>query len=117
MHFCCNHWCAICRLFHHLRGLIMFFIFDCNGDIVGNPKGYKTHKGAATQCNIDKRCHTKIMCILMNRFYALNEIDQTKTRIYSIRWVDQPKPKSLLDTMFNSPTEYLKNHFQIVHIK
>jgi hypothetical protein len=57
------------------------------------------------------------MCILMNRFYAQKEIDQTKTRIFSIRWVDQPKPKSLLDTMFNSPTEYLKNHFQIVHIK
>jgi hypothetical protein len=99
----------------------MFFIFDCNGDIVGNPKGYKTHKGAATQCNIDKRCHTKIMCILMNRFYALNEIDQTKTRIFSIRWVDgwveSEKPKSLLDAMFNNPIEYLKNHFQIVHIK
>lgn len=66
----------------------MFFIFDCNNDIVGNPKGYKTHKGASTQCNIDKRCHTKIMCILMNRFYSLNAIDQTKTRIFSIRWID-----------------------------
>ena len=95
----------------------MFFIFDCNGDIVGNPKGYKTHKGAATQCNIDKRCHTKIMCILMNRFYEQNQVDQSKTRIYSIRWVDQPKPKSLLDTMFNNPTEYLRNHLQVIHIK
>jgi hypothetical protein len=23
-----------------------FFIFDCNGDIVGNPKGYRTIRGA-----------------------------------------------------------------------
>jgi hypothetical protein len=98
-------------------GVNMFFIFDCNGDIVGNPKGYKTHKGASTQCNIDKRCHTKIMCILMNRFYEQKAIDQTKTRIFSIRWVDQPKPKSLLDAMFNNPIEYLKNHFQVIHIK
>lgn len=70
----------------------MFFIFDCNNDIVGNPKGYKTHRGAMTQCNIDKRCHTKIMCILMNRFYEQSAIDQKKTRIFSIRWVDRQTP-------------------------
>jgi len=70
----------------------MFFIFDCNDNIVGNPKGYKTHRGASTQCNIDKRCHTKIMCILINRFYEQKAIDQTKTRIFSIRWVDQQNP-------------------------
>lgn len=98
-------------------GLDMFFIFDCHNQIVGNPKGYKTYKGALTQCNIDKRCHTKIMCILMNRFYEQQEVDQKQTRIFSIRWVDQPKPKSLLDAMFNNPTEYLRNHFQVIHIK
>ena len=26
-----------------------FFIFDCNGDIVGNPKGYRTMRGALRQ--------------------------------------------------------------------
>jgi hypothetical protein len=26
-----------------------FFIFDCNGDIVGNPKGYRTIRGAIQQ--------------------------------------------------------------------
>ena len=26
-----------------------FFIFDCNGRIVGNPKGYRTIKGAIQQ--------------------------------------------------------------------
>lgn len=40
----------------------MFYIFDCNNDIVGNPKGYKTHRGA--------------------------QMTGEKSRIYSIRWVD-----------------------------
>jgi hypothetical protein len=26
-----------------------FFIRDCNGQIVGNPKGYETHRGAQAQ--------------------------------------------------------------------
>ena len=30
-----------------------FFIFDCRGNIVGNPKGYATHKSASIQCNED----------------------------------------------------------------
>ena len=28
-----------------------FFIFDCNGDIVGNPNGYKTMSAALSQQN------------------------------------------------------------------
>ena len=28
-----------------------FFIRDCNGDIVGNPKGYRTMRGAMQQQN------------------------------------------------------------------
>lgn len=28
-----------------------FFIFDCEGNIVGNPKGYRTMKGAQRQQN------------------------------------------------------------------
>lgn len=31
-----------------------FFIFDFEGRIVGNPKGYATHKGAAIQANSTK---------------------------------------------------------------
>jgi hypothetical protein len=104
-------------LFHHLWGLIMFFIFDCNGEIVGNPKGYKTHKGAQAQCNLDRMNETKIMKLLWDRFHAKAQMTDIKTRIYSIRWVDQPKPKSLLDTMFDNPTEYMRNHFQVIHIK
>ena len=29
----------------------MFFIYDCNGAIVGNPKGYPTFKGAHIQAH------------------------------------------------------------------
>ena len=29
-----------------------FFIYDCNGTIVGNPKGYATIKGAIHQQNL-----------------------------------------------------------------
>lgn len=28
-----------------------FYIFDCNGDIVGNPNGYKTMRAALSQQN------------------------------------------------------------------
>jgi hypothetical protein len=28
-----------------------FFIFDCNGKIVGNPKGYRTMRGALREEN------------------------------------------------------------------
>ena len=30
----------------------MYFIFDCNGKVVGNPKGYATFKGAYRQQNL-----------------------------------------------------------------
>jgi len=29
----------------------MYYIFDCQGNIVGNPKGYRTIKGAIIQQN------------------------------------------------------------------
>ena len=30
----------------------MYFIYDCNGKIVGNPKGYATMRGASRQAKI-----------------------------------------------------------------
>ena len=27
----------------------MWYIFDCSGKVAGNPKGYKTHRGANAQ--------------------------------------------------------------------
>ena len=32
----------------------MFFIYDCYGNIVGNPKGYRTIKGADKEANRKK---------------------------------------------------------------
>ena len=32
----------------------MYFIYDCNGNIVGNPKGYRTYNGAERQQNSKK---------------------------------------------------------------
>lgn len=93
----------------------MFFIFDCNDQIVGNPKGYKTHKGAQTQCNLDKSKPTKTMALLWDRFHAKAQIDGTKTRIYSIRWVDQPKPKKQVLQMLNALQSIGK--LQIIHVK
>jgi hypothetical protein len=96
----------------------MFFIFDCNGQIVGNTKGYKTHKGAQAQCNLDKSKPTKVMALLWDRFHARAQIDATKTRIYSIRWVDQPKSEAAIafDEAFNNPVEFMKKHFTIIHV-
>ncbi len=32
----------------------MYFIYDCNDNIVGNPKGYRTFRGADQQANMHK---------------------------------------------------------------
>jgi hypothetical protein len=32
----------------------MFYIFDCNAQIVGNPKGYRTMRGAMQQASSPK---------------------------------------------------------------
>jgi hypothetical protein len=93
----------------------MFFIFDCNGDIVGNLKGYKTHKGAQTQCNLDKSKPTKTMALLWDRFHAKAQLTGEKSRIYSIRWVDQQKPKKQVLQMLDALQSIGK--LQIIHIK
>ena len=97
----------------------MFFIFDCNGDIVGNSKGYKTHKGAQRQCNLDKSKPTKVMALLWDRFHAQAQLDNRKTRIYAIRWVDQPKSEAaqIFDNAFGNPVEFLKKHFTVINIQ
>ena len=89
----------------------MYFIFDCNGDIVGNPKGYKTHTGAQRQCNLEAVTPTKTMSVLWQRFHERAQIDSTKTRIYSIRWVAQPKSEAqkAFDNIFCDSLVLLEN--------
>ena len=86
----------------------MYFLFDCNGDIVGNFKGYRTHKGAERQCNLDGK--TKVMQTLWARFHAKAQTDNTKRTIYSIRWVEQPKSEARMafEGMLGNPMQALE---------
>lgn len=57
----------------------MYFIFDCNGKIVGNPKGYATNKGASIQA---RRIGGKAWHAIM----LARELDLTGTDLlYSIK--------------------------------
>jgi hypothetical protein len=89
----------------------MYFIFDCNGEIVGNFKGYKTHTGAQRQCNLEAVTPTKTMGLLWARFHARAQIDSTKTRIYSIKWIAQPKSEAqkAFDNVFCDSLVLLEN--------
>jgi ribosomal protein L35 len=62
----------------------MFFIFDCNKDIVGNLNGYKTHKGAQAQCERTGKIRTAIFTAHHLKEWPKNGIKH----LYSIRWVD-----------------------------
>ena len=44
----------------------MYFIYDCNGNIVGNPKGYRTYNGAERQQNSKKSIANKA---IWNAYY------------------------------------------------
>ena len=61
----------------------MFYIRNCNGAIVGNAKGYRTHKGAQHQAETRTcKAYAQIWCA----FYA-NEAENKKAGnnlIYSI---------------------------------
>ena len=85
----------------------MFFIFDCNGDIVGNPKGYKTHKGAQTQCENQGKIRTAIFTAHNLKEWPLNGIKH----LYSIRWVEQPKSEARMafEGMFSNSMQALNN--------
>jgi hypothetical protein len=59
----------------------MFFIFDCNGSIVGNPKGYATHKGAQQQANCEK---TKTWGQLWNSYNLNGRLGGLFCKIYFV---------------------------------
>jgi hypothetical protein len=50
----------------------MFFIYDCNDQVAGNPKGYRTFRGANQQANGRK---SKLYHTLWDRYYAKREAD------------------------------------------
>lgn len=65
----------------------MFYIRNCNGQIIGNPKGYPTHKGAQHQAESKTSAvHARIWA----DFYAHEEGNKAKGNnlIYSIKSAD-----------------------------
>ena len=85
----------------------MFFIFNCNGSIIGNPKGYKTYKGAKAQFKKPTRIKSEIYSEFFNRTFGENP---HKTLIYSIRWIDQPKSEAqtVFEGMLGNPMQALE---------
>lgn len=55
----------------------MFYIFDCNDNVVGNPKGYATIKGASRWANT-----RKMQTLLWSTFDA--RADKDKTTVWQI---------------------------------
>lgn len=49
----------------------MYFIYDCHGSVVGNPKGYRTFVGAERQAN----GKSKVSQTIWERFYARSNKD------------------------------------------
>lgn len=64
-----------------------FFIFDSEGRIVGNPKGYATHKGASIQANSTRTpAGRALWCVIpknSGRVYAIATMDVAIARGYT----------------------------------
>jgi hypothetical protein len=56
----------------------MYFIRDCNDQIVGNPKGYRTFRGANQQANSR---FSKINRELWNRLYDKRKAEPTAVMV------------------------------------
>lgn len=54
-----------------------FYIFDCNGQIVGNPAGYATIKGASRWANT-----RRMQALIWSTFDA--RADKSKTTVWQI---------------------------------
>lgn len=61
-----------------------FFIYDCDNNVVGNPKGYTTIKGATIQAESRK---SKIYHKIWDNFYKRQEKhpEEKQMQIYAIR--------------------------------
>lgn len=55
-----------------------FYIRDCNGDVIGNPKGYATWRGAHREAN-----HGKANRQAWNHY--ANRQDRDNCRVWSIK--------------------------------
>ena len=62
----------------------MYYIFDCTGIIVGNPKGYRTNKGASIQANSWRSSTYKA---IWNAFEKNKLVDPDNTHLHSIKFI------------------------------
>ena len=83
----------------------MFFIFDCNGDKIGNPNGYKTNKGAVRQC---ENKGSKVKSEIWKRYYESEAINKAKNNnlVYRIEWIEP-----------FDPVKFMRENFQVIHIE
>lgn len=68
----------------------MFYIFDANGQIVGNPKGYATHKAAHKQANSTK---TKAGRALWAAYYAKDYAPGARRLMWAISTMETAKAR------------------------
>lgn len=61
----------------------MYFIYDCNGKVVGNPKGYATFKGAERQQNYP---YSKAYCSIWEAYD--NRENRAHNHVCSIKLVE-----------------------------
>lgn len=62
-----------------------FFIRDCNGQIVGNPKGYETHRGAQAQAANWRSPAARAIAQAFQARAAAGSIDDQPKNYYSIK--------------------------------
>lgn len=58
----------------------MYFIYDCNDKIVGNPKGYRTFAGAERQQNYNR---SPAYAAIWDAFYKKYPLDDKLTCLVS----------------------------------
>jgi hypothetical protein len=62
-----------------------FYIRDCFGNIAGNPKGYRTMRGALIQADSRK---SKVHWALWQRFNTWEDRNPSENLVYSIGDID-----------------------------
>jgi hypothetical protein len=61
--------------------MIMFFIYDCQNRIVGNPKGYRTHTGAIREA---KKRGSKAWEQIWQAFYENEKFNDDHRRVWCV---------------------------------
>ena len=71
----------------------MFYIFDCNYQLIGNPKGYATHQGAQRQCENEK---SQVKKTIWTNYWNTKSIHTGMSRAYSIMNEGMARERNLI---------------------